>query len=80
MAREPDAPAEHRIAVEVVVTLGALQETMPGWLRPGANPECKLFHIDRSKIDKGPWQSMTICCNRMKARHHCHRTRDAVAA
>lgn len=76
---ELDAPAEHRIAVEAVLAWSALQETMPGRLRPCANPECRLFLIDRSKTNKARWCSMAVCGNRMKARRHYQRTRDGAA-
>ncbi|MGW9170675.1 CGNR zinc finger domain-containing protein [Streptomyces decoyicus] len=76
---ELDAPAERRMAVEAVMAWSALQEAMPGRLRPCANPECRLFLIDRSKTNKGRWCSMAVCGNRMKARRHYQRSRDGVA-
>ncbi|MFI1395946.1 CGNR zinc finger domain-containing protein [Streptomyces sp. NPDC020681] len=76
---EVDAPEERRMAVEAVLTWSALQETMPGRLRPCANTECRRFLIDRSKTNKGRWCSMAICGNRMKARRHYQRTRDGAA-
>jgi predicted RNA-binding Zn ribbon-like protein len=76
---EVDVPAERRLAVEAVLAWGALQEAMPGRLRPCANPECRLFLIDRSKTNKARWCSMAVCGNRMKARRHYQRTRDAAA-
>ncbi|MGW1910503.1 CGNR zinc finger domain-containing protein [Streptomyces sp. NPDC002076] len=76
---ELDVPAERRMAVEAVLAWGALQETMPGRLRPCANPECRLFLIDRSKTNKARWCSMAVCGNRMKARRHYQRTRDGAA-
>ncbi|MGD1223510.1 CGNR zinc finger domain-containing protein [Streptomyces krungchingensis] len=76
---ELDAPAERRMAVEAVMTWSALQETMPGRLRPCSNPECRRFLLDRSKTDKARWCSMALCGNRMKARRHYRRTRDAAA-
>ncbi|MET8248656.1 CGNR zinc finger domain-containing protein [Streptomyces sp. NPDC005202] len=74
-----DVPEERRIAVEAVMTWSALQETMPGRLRPCANPECRRFLLDRSKTNKARWCSMAVCGNRMKARRHYHRTRDGAA-
>ncbi|MFG2140159.1 CGNR zinc finger domain-containing protein [Streptomyces sp. NPDC048650] len=76
---ELDAPAERRMAVEAVMAWSALQEAMPGRLRPCANPECRRFLLDRSKTNKGRWCSMAVCGNRMKARRHYQRTRDAAA-
>ncbi|MFF4948696.1 CGNR zinc finger domain-containing protein [Streptomyces chattanoogensis] len=76
---ELDAPAERRMAVEAVMAWSALQEAMPGRLRPCANPECRRFLIDRSKTNKGRWCSMAVCGNRMKARRHYQRTRDGAA-
>ncbi|MFE5688886.1 MULTISPECIES: CGNR zinc finger domain-containing protein [unclassified Streptomyces] len=76
---EVDTPAERRMAVEAVLAWSALQEAMPGRLRPCANPECQLFLIDRSKTNKARWCSMAVCGNRMKARRHYQRTRDGAA-
>ncbi|MGI5143525.1 MULTISPECIES: CGNR zinc finger domain-containing protein [unclassified Streptomyces] len=74
-----DAPAERRMAVEAVLAWSALQETMPGRLRPCANPECRLFLLDHSKTNKARWCSMAVCGNRMKARRHYQRARDGAA-
>lgn len=74
-----DAPVERRMAVETVMAWSAVQQTMPGRLRPCANPECRRFLIDRSKTNKARWCSMAVCGNRMKARRHYQRTRDATA-
>ncbi|MFG3019836.1 CGNR zinc finger domain-containing protein [Streptomyces sp. NPDC048254] len=79
VAWELDAPAERRMAVAAVLTWSALQETMPGRLRACGNPECRLFLIDRSKTNGARWCSMAVCGNRMKARRHYQRTRDAAA-
>lgn len=76
---EVQPPTDRRLAVEAVLTWGAVQETMPGRLRPCANPECRRFLLDRSKTNKGRWCSMALCGNRMKARRHYQRTRDAAA-
>jgi predicted RNA-binding Zn ribbon-like protein len=76
---ELDSPAERRMAAEAVLAWSGLQETMPGRLRPCANPECRLFLIDRSKTNKARWCSMAVCGNRMKARRHYQRTRDGAA-
>jgi predicted RNA-binding Zn ribbon-like protein len=54
----------------------ALQRFLGGVrLRPCANPECRLFLIDRSKPNTASWCSMAICGNRMKARRHYRRAR-----
>ncbi|MEU5062067.1 MULTISPECIES: CGNR zinc finger domain-containing protein [unclassified Streptomyces] len=74
-----EAPAERQMAVEVVMAWNAVQQTMPGRLRSCANPECRLFLIDRSKTNKARWCSMAVCGNRMKARRHYQRIRDAAA-
>ncbi|MFE7211171.1 CGNR zinc finger domain-containing protein [Streptomyces sp. NPDC001698] len=76
---ELDTPPERRMAVEAVLAWSAIQRTIPGRLRPCANPECRRFLIDRSKTDKARWCSMAVCGNRMKARRHYQRTRDASA-
>ncbi|MGY4929398.1 CGNR zinc finger domain-containing protein [Streptomyces sp. 900105755] len=73
-----DAPAERGMAAEAVMAWSGVQQTLPGRLRPCANPECRLFLIDRSRTNKARWCSMAVCGNRMKARRHYQRTRDAV--
>ncbi|MFJ8490691.1 CGNR zinc finger domain-containing protein [Streptomyces sp. NPDC094038] len=73
-----DAPAERRMAAEAVLAWSTVRQTLPGRLRPCANPECRLFLIDRSRTNKARWCSMAVCGNRMKARRHYQRTRDAV--
>ncbi|EGX55674.1 hypothetical protein SZN_31739 [Streptomyces zinciresistens K42] len=72
---EPTPPADRRTAVEAVLAWGALRQAMPGRLRPCANPECRLFLLDRSKTNRARWCSMAACGNRMKARRHYERTR-----
>ncbi|MEU0965348.1 CGNR zinc finger domain-containing protein [Streptomyces sp. NPDC005917] len=79
VAWELDVPAQRRLAVTAVLAWSALQDTMPGRLRPCANPECRLFLVDRSKTNKARWCSMAVCGNRMKARRHHQRTREAAA-
>ncbi|UUN30562.1 CGNR zinc finger domain-containing protein [Streptomyces sp. FIT100] len=74
-----DAPEERRMAVEAVLAWSRLLETMPGRLRACANPECRLFLLDRSKGNKARWCSMALCGNRMKARRHYQRSRDGAA-
>ncbi|MGW1782586.1 CGNR zinc finger domain-containing protein [Streptomyces sp. NPDC002143] len=68
-------PPERRLAVEMVMLFDAVQEAMPGRLRPCANPECRLYVLDRSKANSARWCSMAVCGNRMKARLHYQRTR-----
>ncbi|MFD7439720.1 CGNR zinc finger domain-containing protein [Streptomyces sp. NPDC059861] len=77
---ELDAPAERRLAVEAVLAWSEAQQALPGRLRPCANPECRLFLIDRSKTNKARWCSMAVCGNRMKARRHYQRTKGATSA
>jgi predicted RNA-binding Zn ribbon-like protein len=62
-------------AVRAVLAWDALRVSNPGRLRPCANPECRLFLIDRSKPNTARWCSMAICGNRMKARRHYRRGR-----
>ena len=62
-------------AVRAVLAWDALRVSSPGRLRPCANPECRLFLIDRSKPNTARWCSMAICGNRMKARRHYRRAR-----
>ncbi|MFE0401251.1 CGNR zinc finger domain-containing protein [Streptomyces nigra] len=76
---EPKPPADRRLAVEAVLAWGAIQASLPGRLRPCANEECRRFLLDRSKTNKGRWCSMALCGNRMKARRHYQRTREAAA-
>ncbi|SEO04916.1 CGNR zinc finger domain-containing protein [Actinacidiphila rubida] len=76
---ELDVPDDRRLAVDIVMAWSAVQRTMPSRLRPCANDECRLFLLDRSKTNKGRWCSMAVCGNRMKARRHYQRTREATA-
>jgi predicted RNA-binding Zn ribbon-like protein len=71
------APADRELAVRAVLAWDALARHSPGRLRPCANDECRLFLIDRSKANAARWCSMAACGNRMKARRHYQRTRDA---
>lgn len=72
-------PAERELAVRAVLAWDALGKHSPGRLRPCANDECRLFLIDRSKANAARWCSMAICGNRMKARRHYQRSRQALA-
>ncbi|MDD7811381.1 CGNR zinc finger domain-containing protein [Mycobacterium sp. CSUR Q5927] len=62
-------------AARAILAWDALRISSPGRLRPCANPECRLFLIDRSKPNTARWCSMAICGNRMKARRHYQRTK-----
>lgn len=77
---ELDAPDDRRAAVRAVLAWGALQQSRPGRLRPCANPECRLFLLDRSKTNKARWCSMAVCGNRMKARRHYERVHGAASS
>jgi predicted RNA-binding Zn ribbon-like protein len=68
---------ERELAVRAVLTWDALARHSPGRLRPCANDECRLFLIDRSKANAARWCSMAACGNRMKARRHYQRARNA---
>ncbi|MFF1733656.1 CGNR zinc finger domain-containing protein [Streptomyces sp. NPDC058247] len=72
-----EVPAARRMAVESVLTWAGLQETKPGRFRPCANPQCQRFLLDRSKPNSARWCSMAECGNRMKARRHYQRAKEA---
>ncbi|MBO2452405.1 CGNR zinc finger domain-containing protein [Actinomadura barringtoniae] len=72
-----DVPEGCGAAARAVLAWGALYESSPGRLRPCANPDCRLFLIDHSKPNTARWCSMARCGNRMKARRHYERTREA---
>jgi predicted RNA-binding Zn ribbon-like protein len=72
-------PPERLLAVRAVLAWNALAKHSPGRLRPCANDECRLFLIDRSKANAARWCSMAVCGNRMKARRHYQRSRNAQA-
>ncbi|MEU0472564.1 CGNR zinc finger domain-containing protein [Streptomyces olivaceus] len=74
--RVPDA---RRLPVELVLTWARVEESRPGRLKPCGNPECRRFLLDRSKPNSARWCSMAECGNRMKARRHYQRVRDAGA-
>ncbi|MDE9364456.1 CGNR zinc finger domain-containing protein [Luteipulveratus sp. YIM 133132] len=70
-----EAPTADLAAATAVLAWDVLQSTSPGRLRPCANPECRLFLLDRSKPNSARWCSMASCGNRMKARRHYERAR-----
>ncbi|MFD7286483.1 CGNR zinc finger domain-containing protein [Streptomyces sp. NPDC059863] len=71
------APEARRLAVGTVLTWAGLQQARPGRLRPCANTECQRFLLDRSKPNSARWCSMAECGNRMKARRHYQRAKEA---
>ncbi|OBB97274.1 CGNR zinc finger domain-containing protein [Mycolicibacterium peregrinum] len=74
---ELDVDEEMRGAVRAVLAWDALRTARPGRLRACANPDCRLFLMDRSKPNAKRWCSMTTCGNRMKARRYHRRARIA---
>ncbi|MGW1542116.1 CGNR zinc finger domain-containing protein [Streptomyces sp. NPDC002309] len=72
---ELDVPVERRLAVEAVLAWSRTRQELPDRLRACANPECRLFLLDRSRTNKARWCSMAVCGNRMKARRHYQRTK-----
>lgn len=72
-----EAEPERRLAVELVLAWADVKERMPGRLRPCGNPECRLFLLDRSRANTARWCSMKTCGNRLKARRHQVRAREA---
>jgi len=73
-------PRERELAVRAILAWDALAKNSPGRLRPCANDECRLFLIDHSKANAARWCSMAVCGNRMKARRHYRRIRNAAPA
>jgi len=70
-------PPQRELAVRAILAWDALARNKPGRLRPCANDECRLFLLDRSKANAARWCSMAACGNRIKARRHYQRTRNA---
>jgi len=68
---------DRELAIRAVLAWDALARQSPGRLRPCANDECRLFLIDHSKANAARWCSMAVCGNRMKARRHYQRARNA---
>ncbi|MET7683402.1 CGNR zinc finger domain-containing protein [Streptomyces sp. NPDC005423] len=71
-----EVPSERRLAVELVLAWGDVEERLPGRLRPCENPACRLFLLDRSRANTARWCSMKTCGNRLKARRHQARARE----
>jgi predicted RNA-binding Zn ribbon-like protein len=69
-------PPRRELAVRALLAWDALAADTPPRLRACANPDCRLFLIDRSKANAARWCSMTACGNRLKARRHYQRSRD----
>ncbi|WIX82739.1 CGNR zinc finger domain-containing protein [Amycolatopsis carbonis] len=74
-----DTASGRAAASRAVLAWDTLRHASPGRLRPCANPECRRFLIDHSKPNTARWCSMAVCGNRMKARRHYQRTRQAGA-
>lgn len=74
---ELDVDEAMRGAVRAVLAWDALRIARPGRLRACANPDCRLFLMDRSKSNAKRWCSMTTCGNRRKARRYHRRARTA---
>jgi predicted RNA-binding Zn ribbon-like protein len=72
-----DVDDDRRLAARALLMWGHLQEQTPGRLRPCANPECRLFLLDRSHGNSARWCSMKVCGNRLKARRHYRRSQAA---
>ena len=71
-------PREHALAARAVVAWDALEHSAPGRLRSCENTEeCSLFLIDHSKNNSARWCSMAGCGNRLKARRHYERRKNA---
>jgi predicted RNA-binding Zn ribbon-like protein len=72
-----EVEADRRPAVELVLTWAHIQKELPGRLRPCANSDCRLFLVDHSRANTARWCSMRTCGNRLKARRHHERQRQA---
>lgn len=70
-----DTAPEQRVAVELILAWSAVAQRLPGRLRSCANPECRLFLLDRSRANSARWCSMKTCGNRLKVRRHHQRRR-----
>ncbi|MCA1223183.1 CGNR zinc finger domain-containing protein [Streptomyces sp. 8L] len=65
-----DVAGDRALTVRAVLAWAELAERLPGRVRPCANPECRLFLLDRSRAGTARWCSMATCGNRLKARRH----------
>ncbi|BBX89688.1 CGNR zinc finger domain-containing protein [Mycolicibacterium boenickei] len=74
---EFDADDARRGALRAILAWDALRAEGAGRLRACANPDCRLFLIDRSKPNTARWCSMAACGNRTKARRYHQRARTA---
>ncbi|CAM3588124.1 CGNR zinc finger domain-containing protein [Kibdelosporangium persicum] len=72
-----DDTSARSVVVHAILAWDELAKKSPGRLRACANPDCELFLIDRSKANNARWCSMAACGNRMKARRHYRRSRQA---
>jgi predicted RNA-binding Zn ribbon-like protein len=72
-----DAPASSTREAELVIEWARVERDLPGRLRACANEECSKFLIDHSKPNTARWCSMADCGNRLKARRHYARQKDA---
>lgn len=74
---ELDVDDAMRGALRAILAWDALRIASPGRLRACANPDCRLFLMDRTKPNTKRWCSMATCGNRMKARRNHQRARTA---
>lgn len=72
-------PAASMPEAELVIEWARIERELPGRLRACANEECSKFLIDHSKPNTARWCSMADCGNRMKARRHQARQKEAGA-
>ncbi|UFU07347.1 CGNR zinc finger domain-containing protein [Ruania halotolerans] len=77
LAWQFQAPVDMELAARAVITWYDIEESLPGRLRPCGNDECRRYLIDHSRGNRAQWCSMAVCGNRMKARRHYQRTREA---
>src|SRR2546423_13617443 len=61
------SPPHARLAVEAVLAWAAIEEQLPGRLRPRAADECRLVPLCRSLANPSPRCSLAVCRNRAKA-------------
>jgi hypothetical protein len=74
----PEVPdPDRRLAVRALLAWADVVERVPGRLRACANPDCRLYLLDRSRAGTARWCSMSSCGNRMKARRHYRRAQES---